>query len=76
MGDVIRFPVERLRAHVALSWDWSVDQYRIQALGIKAGTDTLEFCTNTDEAWDCFISMGERFGLPLIDCTSLGFRLP
>ncbi|WP_010338545.1 hypothetical protein [Sphingobium yanoikuyae] len=72
MGKVIRFPVERTRPHVLLTWDWAFDEYRIQPHGPGFGADAIEFCSSYDEAWDRFISMGERHSLPLIDCTPEG----
>jgi hypothetical protein len=72
MGDVIRFPVERTRPHVALSWDWAWDQYRIQAHGVSLPRGALEWCDNIDEAWDRFIGMGERLQLPLVYCLKDG----
>lgn len=69
MGEVIRFPVERTRPHVLLSWDWAFDEYRIQAHGAGLPlTEAVEYCDDEDEAWDRFISMGERLKLPLVSC--------
>jgi len=73
MGDVIRFPVERARPHVMLSWDWAWDLYRIQAHGVPLPVaETIEHCDHEGEAWDRFISMGERLGLPLVCCLQDG----
>ncbi|MFB0875329.1 MULTISPECIES: hypothetical protein [unclassified Sphingobium] len=73
MGKVIRFPVERTRPHVSLSWDWAFDEYRIQAHGTTLPlSDTIEYCDYHDEAWDRFISMGNRLGLPLVSCLPEG----
>lgn len=69
MGDVVRFPIERARPHVALSWDWAWDLYRIQAHGVRLPVaEAIEHCDHEWEAWDRFIGMGERLGLPLICC--------
>lgn len=69
MGNLIRFPIERTRPHVALTWDWAFDEFRIQAHGVGQLATSIEFCSDRDEAWDRFVSMGERHNLPLVDRT-------
>lgn len=70
MGKVIRFPVERRKPHVSLSWDDAWGQYLIA--GVGAGPHLLEWCDNYMEALDRFISMGERLNLPLVYCLDDG----
>ena len=76
MGKVIRFPVERRRPHIALAWDHTWDEYLIGVMGQgdRALNDSLEWCDDYSEATNRLISMGERFGLPLVDLTAGGRR--
>lgn len=72
MGNVITFPAERRRPHVVLIWDWAFDQYRVEVVGFRAPAAAAEFHDDYGIALDCLMSMGERLGLPMVDCTSDG----
>ena len=71
MGEVIRFPVEGRRPYVGLCWDGTWSEYLIGILGrgTRCLEDSLEWCGDYDQAAERWVSMSERFGLPLIDLT-------
>lgn len=75
MGNVISFPIERRRPHVALVWDHAWDEYRIEAVGIIAPAAAAEWTADYGEAIDLLISKSERLSLPAIDCTMDGRAL-
>lgn len=72
MGNVISFPVERRRPHVALIWDHAWEEYRVEAVGCVAPAGGTEWTDNYGEALNLLMSKGERLSLPMFDCTNAG----
>jgi len=72
MGDLIRFPIVRRRAHVVLAWDAAWEEYRVEAIGRKDRGDSLTWRSEYGQAVDRGLVMAEHFGLPLVDLTAEG----
>ena len=69
-SSAITFPLMRRRPHVALVWDHSWQQFRVQVVGCLAPAGATEFHDDHPSARECLISMGERLRLPVIDLTA------